>query len=99
MTQPPADLDALLRAAPADQIALYYEGKAVTYGELVLEAERVAAGLHARGLREGDRIAVWLPNIPAWLCLMFACARLGARTQLVALSGNDVLARRVIEDR
>ena len=28
-----------------------------------------------------------------------ACARLGARTQLVALIGNDVLARRVIEDR
>jgi len=28
-----------------------------------------------------------------------ACARLGTRTQLVALIGNDVLARRVIEDR
>ena len=98
MSQPPADLDALLRAAPADHIALYYDGKAVTYGELALEAERVAAGLHARGLREGDRIAVWLPNIPAWLCLMFACARLGAilvsvNTRFRAHEVADIVAR------
>ena len=32
----------------------------------------------------GDRVALWLPNMPAWLALFFACARLGA----IAVSVN-----------
>ena len=31
--------------------------------------------------RAGDRVALWLPNVPAWLALLFACARLGAIAQ------------------
>src|SRR5262249_23814287 len=27
---------------------------------------------------QGDRVALWLPNTPAWLALYFACAWLGA---------------------
>lgn len=26
----------------------------------------------------GDRLGLWLPNVPAWLAVFFACARLGA---------------------
>ncbi len=93
-----ACLDALLRAAPADDIAIHYGDAAISFGELLAESERVAADLYARGLREGDRIAVWLPNIPAWLCLMFACARLGAmlvsvNTRFRAHEVADIVSR------
>lgn len=36
-----------------------------------------ASWLHARGLRRGDALALWLPNGAAWLQLLFAAARLG----------------------
>jgi len=98
MTDTTARLDTLLRAAPADHVAIHYDDQAITFGALLEESERVAAGLHARGLREGDRIAVWVPNIPAWLCLMFACARLGAilvsvNTRFRAHEVADIVSR------
>src|SRR5450759_465699 len=39
---------------------------------------RVAAGLRARGVGPGDRVALWLPNGTGYLAAIFACARLGA---------------------
>jgi len=42
------------------------------------ESHRVAQGLADLGIRKGDRVALWLPNTPAWLALYFACAWLGA---------------------
>ena len=78
MTTSPQPLAELLAAAPVTDIAVHYQGRAFTHGDLLAESRRVAAGLAARGVGEGDRVAVWLPNIPAWLCLLFACARLGA---------------------
>mgnify|MGYP000866718264 CR=1 FL=1 len=61
------------------------------YGELVVSGDdlqtssaRVAAGLKELGIGHGDRVAIWLPNIPAWLEVFFACAQLGA----IAVSVN-----------
>lgn len=98
MSPLPSRLDELLAGAPADAVAIHYQERAITYGELLNESTRVAAGLAARGLGEGDRIAVWLPNIPAWLCLMFACARLGAilvsvNTRFRAHEVADIVSR------
>lgn len=53
-------------------------GDAMTFAELDDRSRRLAAGLAATGVAHGDRIAVWLPNIPEWLVLQFAAARLGA---------------------
>jgi fatty-acyl-CoA synthase len=98
MTASPLPLAELLAAAPATDIAVHYQGRAFTHGELLAESRRVAAGLAARGVGEGDRVAVWLPNIPAWLCLMFACARLGAilvsvNTRFRAHEVADIVSR------
>ena len=51
---------------------------AVSYGELLEASRRVAGGLAGLEVGEGDRVALWLPNVPAWLVLSLACARLGA---------------------
>ena len=50
----------------------------VSFGQLSDESRRLATGLKKLGVEPGDRVALWLPNIPAWIASLFACARLGA---------------------
>lgn len=59
-------------------IALYDRDQPVTYAQLAEQSRRLATGLAELGVQTGDRVAVWLPNIPAWFTCFFACARLGA---------------------
>ncbi len=50
----------------------------LSYGELAAEVARVRAGLRALGVTRGDRVAAYLPNIPAALIGLLATASLGA---------------------
>lgn len=50
----------------------------ITLRELDEHADRLAAGLAARGVGPGDRVAVALPNGAAWIGLLFATTRLSA---------------------
>ncbi|MER7703658.1 (2,3-dihydroxybenzoyl)adenylate synthase [Kitasatospora sp. NPDC097605] len=49
-----------------------------TYGELDRRADRMAAGLRARGLRRGDRVVVQLPNTAEFFEVVFGLFRIGA---------------------
>ncbi|HEX2911518.1 MAG TPA: AMP-binding protein [Chloroflexia bacterium] len=42
------------------------------------EVNRVAKGLLALGVEKGDHVAVWAPNLPEWVMLHQALARVGA---------------------
>ncbi len=53
-------------------------GVPITYAGIDDESRRVARSLEKLGVRAGDRVGIWLPNIPAWLSCFFACVRLGA---------------------
>jgi len=68
----------------ASEPALIDRGRPVTFGELDGDARRLAAGLAKLGVKRGDRVALWLPNLPAWLACFFACGWLGA----IAVSVN-----------
>jgi fatty-acyl-CoA synthase len=57
---------------------LIYQGREVSHADFAAESRRVAAGLKRLGIGEGDRVACWMPNAPAYLAVYFACARLGA---------------------
>jgi acyl-CoA synthetase (AMP-forming)/AMP-acid ligase II len=46
------------------------KGDVITHGQLSVYVERVAANLHARGLRKGDVVAVFCPNTP-WYPVVF----------------------------
>jgi acetoacetyl-CoA synthetase len=50
----------------------------LSYGELAAEVARVRAGLQALGVGKGDRVAAFLPNVPAALIGLLATASLGA---------------------
>jgi len=70
----------------------------VSYGELLEASRRVAGGLARQGIGGGDRVALWLPNIPAWLVLSLACARLGATVVSInprfrAVEVGDIIER------
>lgn len=64
--------------------ALIDRGTPVSFAQLAQESRRIASGLRKLGIGPGDRVALWLPNVPAWLAAFFACARLGA----IAVSVN-----------
>lgn len=53
-------------------------GGALTYTQLLDQANRFAAALHALGVRKGDRVALMLPNLPQFVIGFYGAARLGA---------------------
>ncbi len=71
------------RGRPGDAIALVARSQSrpdmeVTFGELRAEVARVRRGLVALGVRSGDRVAGYAPNIPETVIAFLATASLGA---------------------
>ncbi len=52
--------------------------QALTFAELARQVAAAAGGLRALGVRRGDRVAAYLPNIPQTLVAFLATAALGA---------------------
>ncbi|GDY13270.1 acetyl-coenzyme A synthetase 2 [Planctomycetota bacterium] len=71
-------------ATRGDQAAIIWESdtpgevRRLTYREVHRETCRVANVLKSRGVRKGDRVAIYLPMVPEAAIAMLACARLGA---------------------
>jgi acetoacetyl-CoA synthetase len=49
-----------------------------TWAELTEQAGRIATGLRRLGVREGDRVVAYMPNIPETVAAFLACASIGA---------------------
>ncbi|HVL56359.1 MAG TPA: long-chain fatty acid--CoA ligase [Burkholderiaceae bacterium] len=60
--------------------AILFEGRTITYGELDSAANRLAHALQAHGIRAGDRVALFLPNVPEFAVVYYAAQKLGAIT-------------------
>ena len=78
---PPATLADFVDALAAngdDPPALIDRDRPVAAATLADGAAHVAGGLAALGVGRGDRVALWMPDAPAWLVAFLACARLGA---------------------
>ena len=60
-----------------DALLLPKERLSLSWRELDGLVDEFAAGLHAAGLRRGDRIGIWSPNCPEWVIAQFAAARTG----------------------
>lgn len=58
--------------------AIVFTDERISYAELARRVDRLARGLLALGIRKDDKVALWLPNHPAWLVAQYACARIGA---------------------
>ena len=78
----PWTTDAVLRRAVeagSDRIAVVFaeDDSSLTYGQLEQQANRLANLLRARGVRQGDRIAVLMENRPEYIVAYHGVARSG----------------------
>lgn len=64
-------------AADPGKAAVRDRHGATSYGELTAAADRLAAGLQHRGVRPGQRVAVWLPSRLETVVALLACSRNG----------------------
>jgi fatty-acyl-CoA synthase len=72
-------LTQLASALPGREALVYtHLGRRWTFQTLEAEARAVARGLVAVGIQPGDRVAVWATNVPEWVVLQFALAKIGA---------------------
>ncbi len=61
-----------------ESTALHYFDRRVTYGELDAQADRFAASLQNLGIMKGDRVAIYLPNLPQFVFVYYGALRAGA---------------------
>ena len=87
-----------------DQVALLWEGNEVgedgklTYRELHTEVCKFANVLKSKGVKKGDRVAIYMPMILELPVAMLACARIGAMHSIVFGGFSaDSLADRIID--
>lgn len=60
--------------------AILFEGRRIGFAELDTAASRLAHALSAHGVSAGDRVALFLPNVPEFAIVFFAAQKLGAVT-------------------
>jgi fatty-acyl-CoA synthase len=61
-----------------EHLAVVHGDTRASWGEVDLRVRRLAAGLAARGIRQGDVVAILSPNTPAFLEASFAVPMTGA---------------------
>jgi len=76
-----------------DKTALVFEGNSYSYRQLDEDVNRLANGLRALGVKKGDRVALFLPNIPGFILGYFAVQKTGA----IAVSVNAMLKRHEVK--
>ena len=61
-----------------DAVVSSAQGVRLTYDELLEAVSRLASGLLARGIAQGDRVGIWAPNCVEWVLVQYATAQIGA---------------------
>ena len=87
------DLVTRLSSALPDCDALVYgRGPRYTFAALEREARTIARGLIAAGVEPGERVVLWATNVPEWVVLQFALAKIGAVlvTANTSLRASDI---------
>ena len=77
-------VDRHVNAGRGDQLAMVYDSpvtgvtREISYDELLNEVSRFASALRSLGVRQGDRVVIYMPMIPQAVIAMLGCARIGA---------------------
>jgi fatty-acyl-CoA synthase len=88
------DLLARLAEALPDADALVYDrNPRYTFATLEREVRTIARGLIAAGVEPGERVVLWATNVPEWIVLQFALAKIGA----ILVTANTSLRARDID--
>ncbi|HUI92595.1 MAG TPA: acetate--CoA ligase [Chitinivibrionales bacterium] len=82
-------LDRHLNTPVANKVALLFQGeeennvRKITYKELHELVCKFANVLKSKGIKKGDRVAIYMPMVPELPVAMLACARIGAIHSIV----------------
>ena len=82
-------LDRHLETPTADKTAILWQGekedavRKISYRELHAEVCKFANVLKAKGIKKGDRVAIYMPMVPELAVAMLACTRIGAIHSIV----------------
>lgn len=72
-------LEKWVREQPDHEFMIYPDrGLRFSYKEFDERVDIFAKGLLAIGVRKGSKVGVWAKNVPDWMTLMFATAKIGA---------------------
>jgi acetyl-CoA synthetase len=93
-------LDRHVLEGRGERVAFYFEGepgdtRTITYSQMLQEVKEAANALTSIGVKDGDRVAIYMPMIPEAVVAMLACARIGATHSVVfgGFSADSLLAR------
>jgi acetyl-CoA synthetase len=81
-------LDRHVETARRNKAAIIWEGepgdsRVLTYWDLYREVNRFAAALRKHGVKKGDTVTIYMPQVPEVAVAMLACARIGAPHSVV----------------
>lgn len=72
-------LTRLAESLPHNEALVYADRNLrLTFADLETEARLIARGLMACGVARGERVGLWATNVPEWVVLQFALAKIGA---------------------
>jgi fatty-acyl-CoA synthase len=72
-------LDRTIEKYPDNDAVIYYDRDLrLTYRQFGDLVDRMAKGLLALGIQKGEKVAIWATNVPHWVALQFATAKIGA---------------------
>lgn len=72
-------LDDMARRYPDNEALVYIDRDLrYTYREFNDICRQVAKGLLKMGIKKGDNVSIWAYNVPEWVILQFATAKIGA---------------------
>jgi fatty-acyl-CoA synthase len=72
-------LDETIQRFPDNDAVVYADRDLrMTYRQFGQLVDQMAKGLMALGVAKGEKVAVWATNVPYWVALQFATAKIGA---------------------
>jgi fatty-acyl-CoA synthase len=72
-------LDETIARNPDTEAVVYVDRDfRLTYREFGNLVDQMAKGLMALGIQKGEKVAIWATNVPYWVALQFATAKMGA---------------------
>lgn len=94
------------------KVALFVDDEKITYGDILVSVDKLAAFLSDKGVKKGDKVALFLRNSPEFIYTIFAASKLGAivvpintflkedeLTYILEDSGSSVLVASAIHEK
>ncbi len=92
------DMFAQTTAAAPDAPLVHFLGRTYSYGELYSDAQRFALALKDSGIVAGDRVGLFLPNVPIYVAAYYGAMMAGAVVvNFSPLYSVDELAQQVAD--